>query len=45
MSLSVHGEVEGSGSVDVYVIMKMYSDNCHNYGYNDDDLNVDDDKD
>lgn len=38
-------EVEGGGRFDVCLIMKIYSDNCHNYVYNDDDLNVDDDKD
>lgn len=38
-------EAEGTGNFDVNTIMKIYSDNCHNYCDNDDDLDGDDDKD
>lgn len=38
-------EAKGRGRFDVNMIMKIYSDNCHNYGVNDDDLHGEDDKD
>lgn len=38
-------EAKGTGSFDANMIMKIYSDNCHNYGDNDDDIDVADDKD
>lgn len=37
-------EAKGAGSFDANVIMKIYSDDCHNCGVNDDDLDGDDDK-
>lgn len=38
-------EAKGTGGFDLNMIMKIYSDNCHNYSDNDDDLDGDDDKD
>ncbi len=38
-------EAKGTGTSDLNMIMKIYSDNCHNYNDNDDDLDGDDAKD
>lgn len=40
---AVLSEAKGTGSFNVNMIMKVYSD--HNYSVNDDDLDADDDKD
>lgn len=42
---SVLNEAGCRGSFDVYMIMKIYSNNCHNYNDNDDDPNADYDND